>query len=301
MPSFATDPALALYVLAIGLGARHAIDPDHLTIIDGFTRRNIQRRPLVAYLSGVLFSLGHGMVVQAGAAAATMIEGGLRLPLWLETAGMLISSVVLFSLGALNLRAAWRTPAEQAVRLVGWKAGIVGRGGDHPLAIVGVGMLLALSLDTLAQAALIGAAAARLDMPGSVAALAAAYALGMLVVGGANGVWIATLARSAGRRAAAASQIMAAAIGFLNMAIGTITLAAIAFPLTGEWLDRAGPGIAAGVVAAAVGAYLAAIAATRPVIVPTVSASGDKPSVDAGQGRGGRRLSGINVSAAPQQ
>jgi nickel/cobalt transporter (NiCoT) family protein len=43
--------------IALALGLRHATDPDHLTAIDGLSRM----RPRAT--NGLLFALGHGLVV----------------------------------------------------------------------------------------------------------------------------------------------------------------------------------------------------------------------------------------------
>lgn len=47
----------ALFTLAVALGLRHGVDPDHLAAIDGLSRLRPSR------WNGVLFALGHGAVV----------------------------------------------------------------------------------------------------------------------------------------------------------------------------------------------------------------------------------------------
>ena len=46
-----------LELLAVALGMRHGVDPDHLAAVDGLSR--VRPSPL----NGVLFALGHGGVV----------------------------------------------------------------------------------------------------------------------------------------------------------------------------------------------------------------------------------------------
>src|SRR5258706_7038267 len=58
---------LALIAVVFLLGLKHGLDPDHLAAIDGLTRFNASRRPLLSRWPGLLFSAGHGVVVTAGA------------------------------------------------------------------------------------------------------------------------------------------------------------------------------------------------------------------------------------------
>lgn len=80
----------ALLTLAIALGLRHGVDPDHLAVIDGLSRLRPSR------WNGVLFAIGHGLLV-------TLLAVG--------AGGLLARSIgpyapwLLILLGAINL---WR-------------------------------------------------------------------------------------------------------------------------------------------------------------------------------------------------
>ena len=80
----------ALLTLAIALGLRHGVDPDHLAVIDGLSRIRPSR------WNGVLFAIGHGLLV-------TLLAVGVG--------GLLARSIgpyapwLLILLGAINL---WR-------------------------------------------------------------------------------------------------------------------------------------------------------------------------------------------------
>lgn len=60
--------SVALLAAVFLLGAQHGLDPDHLAAVDGLTRSNSDTRPRLARWSGLLFALGHGLVVMAAAA-----------------------------------------------------------------------------------------------------------------------------------------------------------------------------------------------------------------------------------------
>ena len=177
----------ALCAVACGLGARHALDADHISVIDGIARRNVAGRPGVARLGGVLFSTGHCIIVAMAAVAAVILASEWHTPAWLQISGTLITVAILLTLAVLNLRAAWRPPTDGFLAPMGWKSRVRGdRAGDHPL-IVGVGGLFALSFDTVAQAAAIGFAATAFGGMGSALAATACFAIGMILVGGGNG------------------------------------------------------------------------------------------------------------------
>jgi len=69
---------LAAIVLLLGL--RHGFDADHLAAIDGLATHNAGRRPRLARVSGVLFSLGHGIVVIVVALAVSLLSGAWQTP-----------------------------------------------------------------------------------------------------------------------------------------------------------------------------------------------------------------------------
>lgn len=83
-----------LELLAVALGMRHGVDPDHLAAIDGVSRL----RP--SPWNGVLFALGHGAVVTllafpAAALLAQVDLEALHLSVWLL---LLVAGVNLYRL-----------------------------------------------------------------------------------------------------------------------------------------------------------------------------------------------------------
>src|SRR5258706_10781905 len=90
---------LALIAVVFLLGLKHGLDPDHLAAIDGLTRFNASRRPLLSRWSGLLFSAGHGVVVTAVAVALAPVATQWRAPPGLEDAGTRVSIRFLSFLG----------------------------------------------------------------------------------------------------------------------------------------------------------------------------------------------------------
>lgn len=142
---------LGLALVVLMLGIKHGLDADHLAAIDGLTRYNAQAR-----LAGVLFSLGHGLVVVSVALAVATLAQAWRAPHWLASFGAWVLIGVLTLLALLNIGAVLKTPGNETARLLGWRCGVFARllRARSPATVVAVGALFALSFDTVSQATL---------------------------------------------------------------------------------------------------------------------------------------------------
>lgn len=213
---------VALLMMVFVLGIKHGMDPDHLATIDGIARFNYGTNPRLARRTGILFSLGHGMVVILIAVTVGVLAKKWEIPGWLEGLGAWISILFLFSFAALNFHAVLRAPAGQMVKVVGLKGQWLGRltQTSHPLVIVLVGALFALSFDTISQAALFSLAASTVAGWGFSIVVGVAFLAGMLVTDGLNGLWMAHLLSSADRRAIIASRVMGLTVAGLSLLVG---------------------------------------------------------------------------------
>jgi high-affinity nickel-transport protein len=165
----------------IFLGMRHALDPDHVATVDDMAFGLIDRSPNLAPWVGSLFALGHGAVVPAIArgagalgtrltpsgAAATVIE-------WSPVALLLV-------VGTMNLVALLRT---EEFKPVGLKSRFLPRSmreNSHPAMVLLVGVLFALALDSIVQAATWGYAAAQAGGVGAAGLVGTIFTGGMVV------------------------------------------------------------------------------------------------------------------------
>ncbi|MEO8675102.1 MAG: nickel transporter [Casimicrobiaceae bacterium] len=223
---------LALCALALVLGIRHGFDADHLATIDGLTRYNARANPRLSRSVGALFSLGHGVVVIFVALIAGSLATGWQTPAWLEITGASVSVVFLFGLAFLNVRAVLTADPRAVVATAGVRARLLGRFLNirRAWAVTAVGMLFALSFDTVSQAALFALAAGRFGGLSHALFVAGLFVLGMLAVDGANGLWINRLIRKADRTAAIASRVMALTVAGISLAVGAFTIAKILLP-----------------------------------------------------------------------
>lgn len=238
---------LGLIAVVFLLGLKHGLDPDHLAAIDGLTRFNSDRRPLISRWSGALFSAGHGVVVTLVAIAVATVATEWRAPAWLEDAGTWISIAFLTLLGVANLAAVIRTPRGEVVRTVGFRGRLFERfvRVEHPVLIAAVGAAFALSFDTLSQAVLFSLTGSNVAGWIFAALLGLIFTFGMVVTDALNGLWVSRLVRRADSRAATASRAMSFAIAFISFGIAGLAAVRRSLPALDEHI--ASWGIASGV------------------------------------------------------
>jgi high-affinity nickel-transport protein len=235
---------IALFALAFAFGVKHGLDPDHLATIDGLARFNAGTKPWLAKWAGVLFSVGHGLVVTTVLAVIALMPAQIEVPGWLEGFGTTVSILTLLLLGVLNLRAAFsRRPG--LARPVGLKSWMRFQSG-HPAIVLGIGALFALSFDTMSQAAFFSLAANQVNGEMYAFALGIVFTCGMIVSDGFNGLITARLIRQSGTRAMIASRVMSFAIGSVSLLVALVGLSRIFAPGLSEKIEHFGilPGLA---------------------------------------------------------
>jgi high-affinity nickel-transport protein len=252
---------LALLAVVFALGLKHGLDPDHLAAIDGLTRFNARRRPLVSRWSGLLFSVGHGVVVTVVAVGVATLANEWRAPAWLENAGTWISIGFLTLLGVANLWAVIRTPGDQVVRAEGIRTRVLERltRAEHPILVAAVGAAFAISFDTLSQAVLFSVTGSNLAGWLFAALLGIVFTFGMIATDALNGLWVSHLVRSADARAARASRAMSVAIALTSLAVAALALVRQLAPSLDERVAQWGMAVSVGVIVAVASSYAVAM------------------------------------------
>jgi high-affinity nickel-transport protein len=266
----------ALCALVLLLGLKHGFDADHLATIDGLTRFNAARRRWQAPWCGLLFSLGHGLVVLAFALVVALAGARWQVPAWLEPAGAWLSFGFLTLIGVLNLRAVLCARKDEVLMPVGIKGRFLGRlvrsGG--PVTVAAVGGLFALSFDTVSQAALFTLAGLQWGGMGHALGLAGLFGAGMILTDTLSGLWIARLIARADQLAAIASRVMGLAVAGVSLLVAGLAAAHSLVPalagLTGG--QQLAPGLVVCTLMAA--SYLCARWLARGRTAATASARG---------------------------
>jgi len=229
----------ALCALVFLLGMRHGFDADHLAAIDGLTRLSSRHRLPFARYCGALFSLGHGTVVMAIALAVGLLSEQWAPPHWLDAVGAWVSIGFLLALGITNLRAALEAEPGSVIALVGVKGRFLGRlmRAHSPMGVAGVGLLFALSFDTVSQSALFAVTASQFGGVARSLVLGLLFVLGMIVSDGLNGWWISRLISRADRTAAIASRVMSVAVSSVSLIVAALGIGKILSPSLDGWSD----------------------------------------------------------------
>lgn len=257
---------MSLVSVVFLLGLKHGFDADHLAAIDGLTRFNAGDRPRLARWSGLLFSLGHGLVVTGVAIAVATLATEWRAPPWLEGAGTWISIGFLALLGGANLAAVLRTPRGKVVHPVGLRSRLLAplTRARHPVLVAAVGAAFALSFDTISQAVLFSVTGTHVAGWLFAALLGLIFTAGMVITDALNGLWVSRLVGNADRRAAAASRVMSLAIGCVSLAIAVLAASRALSPMLDAGLEGWGVALSVAIVAAIALAYVLAMRRPAP-------------------------------------
>lgn len=249
---------LGLAAIVLLLGLRHGFDADHLAAIDGLATHNAVQQPRLARLSGVLFSLGHGIIVVAVALGVSLLTQAWHAPQWLDSMGMWVSVCVLTLLALVNIAGVVKTPGHEVARVVGWRSGMFARllRAGHPLTVLGVGAMFALSFDTISQAALFAVTAAAYGGWRPALLLGLLFTAGMLLTDGINGWLIWRLIRHSDRTARVASRTVALAVSGVGLLTAGLSLAMHFVPAVELWAEGKELWFGGAVVAIVLASYL---------------------------------------------
>ncbi|HIC7357932.1 TPA: DNA repair protein [Legionella pneumophila] len=217
------DSGWFLISAALLLGIRHGFDLDHLATIDAITR-SVRNKPSLARMVGFLFSLGHGSVVII---VSLIIGGGVvssSTPEWLNEMGNIISITCLFLFGFLTL---WNTVNYSShvtipTSLRNYLSRKILPGNTHPLFILLIGALFALSFDTISQIVLFSLSASALSGFLFSGLLGFVFMLGMMMSDGLNGFFVASLIRRADGTSLFFSRLVGFGIAFFSIGIAII-------------------------------------------------------------------------------
>lgn len=229
----------SLLAFALLFGIRHGFDADHLASIDGLARlHSCHGRPLLAHLSGLLFSGGHGVVIFA-AAALLQLAGVGQPPSWLAPAGALISIGFLALIGITNLRNALH-PGAIRIRpslspVTEWIARLPLPGGW--LGSLLVGALFALSLDAMTVAAWFSLAGSRHGGVAAALLLALAFVAGMVLTDTFNGLIVARLMRRSEAFVQRAGRLFSMSVACSALLVAGFGVAKLVSGRVDEWAD----------------------------------------------------------------
>lgn len=211
-----------LAAMAFVLGLRHGLDLDHLAIIDSISR-TMKDNTGISKCVGLFFSFGHGMVVII---LSLIIGSGLiqtNFPQWLESLGKWISICFLLLFGFITLYKVLFPGTSQSMELpTGLRTYLFKKySGEqaHPLWIMLIGALFALSFDTFTQVALFSISMK--VMAGWIISmlLGILFMLGMMTADGLNGFFIASVIQRTDKYSALFSKLFGLSIAAFGLVL----------------------------------------------------------------------------------
>ncbi len=210
-----------MIIMALVLGIRHGFDLDHLATIDALAR-TVRDNARLSRMVGVLFSLGHGLVVSA---ISLIIGGGLiqsHIPDWLEGLGNGISIFFLVVFGFLNLWNVFQKSPSPNLPLgvKSFLARKIMHKQSTPCWIALIGALFAFSFDTFSQVALFSITASLMSGWLFAGILGLFFTFGMMMADGLNGLLVSTLVVRADKASLILSRGLGITISMFSLIIG---------------------------------------------------------------------------------
>ncbi len=236
----ATDTGLwSLIGLAFALGLTHGADPDHLTAIDGMTRASVDRHPRLSRWVGTWFAFGHSLsVLSIAALIALAAEHFGPRSASVQQVSWLVSALLLFVIGTINLMGLFASAPGKAARNGGLMAHLLPRqvlNVAHPLSAVPIGALFGLGFETASQmSAWALAGTVGYGLQGALL-IGAAFSIGMVITDSVNGLVVRRLYLTAAQSTLRNGRTMTLTVIGLAYGIGAVKLlqqTSLALPVT---------------------------------------------------------------------
>ncbi|MDJ1499038.1 hypothetical protein [Xanthocytophaga agilis] len=150
-------------LLLFVLGLRHGLDPDHITVIDGFTYRLHETKSRWARWVGTLFTFGHGLMVTGIALFLSLLRNSFEVP---ESLNLLIEWVPLIMLVIIGISNVITLTQKQEVKTVSLRKWLLPTSLTshlNPFSIILTGIIFGFIFDTSTQIAAFGYAVSASD------------------------------------------------------------------------------------------------------------------------------------------
>jgi nickel/cobalt transporter (NiCoT) family protein len=147
---------LSGFIILLILGLRHGLDPDHITIIDGYTYRLHLSKSLWTRWVGTLFTFGHGIMVTLIALTLCILKNNFEMPPVLDVIVEWTSTVMLFFIGVSNVIMLTQKKQGQVSGLRKWLLPKSFSTNVTPVTVIVTGIIFGFIFDTSSQIAAFG-------------------------------------------------------------------------------------------------------------------------------------------------
>jgi len=147
---------LSGFIILLILGLRHGLDPDHITIIDGYTYRLHLSKSLWTRWVGTLFTFGHGIMVTVIALTLCILKNNFEMPPVLDIIVEWTSTIMLFFIGVSNLIMLTQKKQGQISGVRKWLLPKSFSTNVTPFTVIITGIIFGFIFDTSSQIAAFG-------------------------------------------------------------------------------------------------------------------------------------------------
>ncbi len=178
------------------LGLRHGLDPDHITIIDGYTYRLHLTKSGWPRWVGTLFTFGHGIMVTVIALILCILKNNFEMPLILDIVVEWLSSTMLFFIGVSNLISLTQKKQGNVSGLRKWLLPKSFSNSINPFTVVITGIIFGFIFDTSSQIAAFGYAIAVSNQWIYAVIGGVVFSLGLIVTGTCDSLLLSKLLKT---------------------------------------------------------------------------------------------------------
>jgi high-affinity nickel-transport protein len=186
-------PHLSGFTVLLILGLRHGLDPDHITIIDGYTYRLHERKSLWTSWVGTLFAFGHGLMVTVIALALSLIRNNFELPPVVSFMIDWIPVVMLLFIGIMNVISLSQHNEFRTKSLKKWMLPAYFNSHLNPLSVILTGIIFGFIFDTSTQIAAFGFALSAADQWVFAVAGGIVFSAGLMITGTFDSFYLSRL------------------------------------------------------------------------------------------------------------
>lgn len=187
------------FIILFVLGLRHGLDPDHITIIDGYTYRLHLKKNNWARWVGTLFTFGHGIMVTVIALTLSILKNNFEMPVMLDIVVEWASSMILFLVGISNLIALRRQRTSSVTGTGGLKKWLIPssfQNNVNPFTVIITGIIFGFIFDTSSQIAAFGYAISVSNQWMYAILGGAVFSLGLIVTGTCDSMLLSKLLKT---------------------------------------------------------------------------------------------------------
>lgn len=134
------------------LGLKHGLEPDHMAVVDSITFNIYQKDKPLSKMTGLFFSLGHGLTITLIAFFISYITISIHIPKTIISLGEILPLIILFILGSINLKNLLFSKNLESTKIKILPSKL--KNSVKPLSIFFIGVIFALVFETITQSIL---------------------------------------------------------------------------------------------------------------------------------------------------